>query len=213
MASRSSVVVAVAALALALPLLAGAADGDPKRGKELSYTCYGCHGISNYKNVYPTYSVPKLQGQYADYLVAALAAYAKGDRSHSTMHSQAATMSEQDMKDIAAFLAGEQLKPDQQSKPEGKIPSKAEQLCVSCHGPDGVGITPLYPTLSGQHADFLLRALLDYKNGSRKNPVMSGFVADLSDDEMRELAAYYSKQRPSLTTAEHAIWFGNAHKD
>lgn len=213
MAPRSSVVVAVASLALALPLWTGAADGDAQRGKQLSYTCYGCHGISNYKNVYPTYSVPKLQGQYADYLAASLAAYAKGERSHSTMHSQAATMSEQDMKDIAAFLAGEELKPGQQAKREGQIPEKAEQLCVSCHGVDGVGITSLYPTLTGQHADFLLRALLDYKSGSRKNPVMSGFVADLSDDEMRELAEYYAKQRPGLTTAEHATWFGNANKD
>jgi cytochrome c553 len=212
MTPRSSVVTAVAALLLALPLLAGAQEGDPKRGKQLSYTCYGCHGISNYKNVYPTYSVPKLQGQHAEYLAAALAAYAKGERSHSTMHSQAATMSEQDMKDIAAFLAGEELKPDQQSQPEGKLPQKAE-LCTSCHGADGVGITGLYPTLSGQHADFLLRALLDYKSGSRKNPVMSGFVANLSADELRELAEYYSKQKPGLSTAEHALWFGEAHKD
>jgi cytochrome c553 len=78
----------------------------PRRGHELAYTCQGCHSIPNYKNVYPTYSVPKLSGQRPEYLVAALKAYKSGERSHGTMHSQASSMSEQDMADIAAYLAG-----------------------------------------------------------------------------------------------------------
>lgn len=182
-------------------------QGDAERGRQLAYTCYGCHGISNYKNVYPTYSVPKLQGQHPEYLAIALAGYKSGERGHSTMHAQAATMSEQDMKDIAAFLAGEVLKPAEQPKGIGELPKKAEQLCVACHGPDGVGTVGLYPTLAGQHADYLERTLLDYKNGGRKNPVMAGFVTDLSELEIRELAKYYSQQKPSLSTAEHANWF------
>src|SRR5687768_11905085 len=80
--------------------------GDAKRGHALAYTCNGCHAIPNYKNVYPTYSVPKLRGQKPEYLVAALKAYKSGERSHGTMHSQAATMTETDMRDVAAFLAG-----------------------------------------------------------------------------------------------------------
>ena len=79
------------------------ASGDIKRGHALAYTCNGCHAIPNYKNVYPTYSVPKLRGQRPEYLVAALKAYKSGERSHGTMHSQASTMSEQDMADIAAY--------------------------------------------------------------------------------------------------------------
>lgn len=197
-----------AALVMSLVLAAPArADGDAQRGKQLSYTCYGCHGIENYKNVYPTYSVPKLERQSPEYLASALAAYKNGERAHSTMHSQAATMSDRDMKDIAAFLAGkEPLQPDPATKPEGKLPQKAA-LCVACHGADGVGPVGQYPTLAGQHADYLARTLLDYKNGARKNPVMAGFVTDLSDADIRELAAYYSKQKPSLSTAEHSMWF------
>ncbi len=65
--------------------------GDAKRGHDLSYTCMGCHAIPNYKNVYPTYSVPKLRGQRPEYLVAALKAYKSGERSHGTMHSQASS--------------------------------------------------------------------------------------------------------------------------
>lgn len=196
------------AVALSLALAAAAhADGDAERGKQLAYTCYGCHGIENYKNVYPTYRVPKLERQYPEYLASALAAYKSGERAHSTMHAQAATMSAEDMQDIAAFLAGKDpLKPNPQAKPMGKLPTTGE-LCVACHGADGVGIVGQNPTLAGQHADYIERALHDYKNGARKNPVMAGFVTDLSDADIRELATYYSKQKPSLSTAEHALWF------
>jgi cytochrome c553 len=196
--------VSLAALALILPALTRA-DGDPERGHKLAYTCYGCHGIPNYKNVYPTYSVPKLEGQHAEYLVTALQGYRGGERAHGTMHSQASTMSDQDMQDIAAFIAGKPLAAGAQ--PVGKAPAKVQELCVACHGPDGVGVTPMYPSLAGQHEDYLERALFDYRDGGRKNPIMGGFVAQLSDKEIKELAEYYSKQRPSLTTAEHPSWF------
>ena len=68
--------------------------GDAARGKDLSYTCLGCHGIKDYKNVYPTYSVPELAGQHPDYIVAALKEYKAGERSHATMHQQAASLSD-----------------------------------------------------------------------------------------------------------------------
>jgi cytochrome c553 len=86
-----------------LPVSAYAA-GDAAAGKTKAFTCMGCHGIPDYNNVYPTYHVPKLGGQHADYIVAALQEYAKGQRSHGTMKAQASTLSEQDMQDIAAFF-------------------------------------------------------------------------------------------------------------
>lgn len=67
-------------------------------------TCLGCHGIPGYKNAYPTYHVPKLGGQHAVYIADALRAYANGDRPHSTMHAQAATLSEQDIETIAKWF-------------------------------------------------------------------------------------------------------------
>ncbi len=109
MALRIPVLVSVSLLALlhfAAQAQAPGVNGDAKRGQALTYTCNGCHAIPNYKNVYPTYSVPKLHGQRPEYLVAALKAYKSGERSHGTMHSQATSMSEQDMADVAAFLAG-----------------------------------------------------------------------------------------------------------
>ena len=79
--------------------------GDPAAGKIKSFTCMGCHGVPSYNNVYPTYKVPKLGGQHAQYLAAALQAYKDGQRSHKTMQAQAQALSEQDMQDIAAFFA------------------------------------------------------------------------------------------------------------
>jgi cytochrome c553 len=177
---------------------APAFNGDMKRGQELAYTCNGCHAISNYKNVYPTYSVPKLHGQRPQYLVAALKAYKSGERSHGTMHSQAISMSDQDMADVAAFLAGPAVLTETKNDvPADKRP-KASEVCLACHGTNGVGITPDYPTLSGQHRDYLERALIDYQKGGRKNAVMMGMAANLTRADIQALAAFYAAQKPAL---------------
>jgi cytochrome c553 len=182
---------------LAMPGLVMAADA--ARGEKLAYTCQGCHGSPNYKNAYPIYSVPKLGGQHAAYLIVALKAYSTQERAHPTMHSHATSMSAQDMQDVAAYLAGQELKPA--GKPVGTLP-KAAQTCVACHGPDGVGILPEYPNLSGQHEDYLRNSLASYRDGKRKNAVMAGMATALTDADIRELARYYSSQRPSLCSTD-----------
>jgi cytochrome c553 len=205
MGSRSywGVLTALAALGALASATAAAQNASPvgnaQRGETLANTCLGCHGIRDYKNAYPNYHVPKLEGQHPEYIVIALQAYRSGERSHLTMHSQASSLSDQDMADIAAYLAGKPLTPD--GKPEGAAP-QAAQVCVACHGQDGVGITPQYPTLSGQHHDYLLRALQDYKTGGRKNPVMATFAAQLNAEQMQQLARYYAQQAPALHTEE-----------
>jgi cytochrome c553 len=181
------------------PATPGALTGDPQRGKAISYTCLGCHGIDGYRNAYPNYSVPKLEGQNPDYLAAALHGYRDGDRSHITMHSQAETLSDQDIADIAAFFAGKPLVTS--GKPQGTVP-KAATLCTSCHGQDGISIAPMYPSLAGQHQDYLVRALDEYKNGGRKNPIMKGFAANLSDADISDIARFFSRLSPSLRTEE-----------
>lgn len=82
-----------------------AASGDPAAGERKSATCAGCHGIAGYRNAYPPYSVPKLGGQHADYLASALSAYKSGQRAHPTMQAVAATLSEQDIADLAAYFS------------------------------------------------------------------------------------------------------------
>lgn len=82
------------------------AGGDAAAGKIKANTCLGCHGIPGYNNVYPTYHVPKIGGQNFEYLLAALAGYRDGARSHPTMEQQADSLSDQDMQDIAAYFSG-----------------------------------------------------------------------------------------------------------
>ena len=81
------------------------AAGDPAEGRIKAETCLGCHAIPNYSHVYPSYSVPKLAGQNADYIVQALKAYQGGVRKHTTMHANSSNLSEQDMADIAAYFS------------------------------------------------------------------------------------------------------------
>jgi cytochrome c553 len=83
-----------------------APTGDAARGKPLTYTCQGCHGITGYKNAYPNYHVPRIGGQSAQYLTNALMEYRAGKRKHPTMQAQAQSFSEQDIADIAAYLSG-----------------------------------------------------------------------------------------------------------
>ena len=80
------------------------AAGDTEAGRSKAFTCMGCHGVPSYTNAYPTYHVPKLGGQHAPYLVAALQAYKNGQRNHGTMRAQASNLSDQDMEDIAAYF-------------------------------------------------------------------------------------------------------------
>jgi len=197
-------------LSMAVSLPAGAQNGtstpDPAKGKQLFYTCYGCHGVENYKNAYPDYSVPKLRHQHAAYIVAALHEYKDGERPHATMHAQATSLSDQDIVDIAAYLQGEPIPPS--DKVVGTTP-KLAAACGACHGVNGLGVTspldPKPPILAGQHADYLEQALTAYHNGRRKNVVMDGMAQLLtSDEDVKIAAAYFAGQPSPLVTATTA---------
>lgn len=193
---------ASAALSLSVSLSAHAA-GDAVLGEKKFYTCYGCHGVVNYKNAYPDYNVPKLRHQNAAYIIAALQEYRNGDRPHATMHAQAASLSDQDMEDIAAYLQGpDPVKPGSATA----NPPKQVAACVACHGEAGLGVeaplTPKPAILAGQHVDYLEQALKAYRNGRRKNVVMDGMAQLLTSEEDVKIAAEYFSSQPSpLTTA------------
>lgn len=96
---------------LAFGLLLGtvqiAQAGDAAEGEKKAYTCLGCHGVLHYVNTYPTYHVPRLGGQHADYLIAALKAYRDKSRSHVTMQANAGLLTDEDIADIAAYFASQ----------------------------------------------------------------------------------------------------------
>jgi cytochrome c553 len=76
---------------------------------------------------------------------------------------------------------------------------KAAQVCAACHGPEGNKPSdPTQPILAGQHYDYLVRALTDYKSGRRNNPIMKGFASQLSKKDIEDLAAWFSRQKSSL---------------
>jgi cytochrome c553 len=205
MLSRLNAKSLLAGTALTLSLSVGAhAAGDPAQGERKFYTCYGCHGVVDYKNAYPDYSVPKLRHQHAEYLISALKEYREGSRPHATMHAQAASLSDQDIEDIAAYLQGaEPVKPG--TPAAGKAPKQVE-ACVACHGENGLGVdaplTPKPPVLAGQHVDYLEQALTAYRNGRRKNAVMDAMAQQLKTNEDVEIAAaYFAAHRSPLATA------------
>jgi cytochrome c553 len=81
------------------------AEGDAAAGRIKAETCLGCHAVTGYYNVYPTYHVPKLGGQSAGYIESALKAYRSGTRIHGSMQANASDLSDEDIADIAVFMA------------------------------------------------------------------------------------------------------------
>ncbi|MGH8028257.1 MAG: c-type cytochrome [Pseudoxanthomonas sp.] len=91
--------------AAAAPAAAQPFVGNAETGRTLAYTCQGCHGVTGYKNAYPSFHVPRIGGQSAEYLTQALTEYRKGNRKHPTMQAQAQSFSDQDIADISAYLS------------------------------------------------------------------------------------------------------------
>ena len=190
----------MAAPMLALVSLAAQAGGDAANGAKLAYTCLGCHGIENYKNAYPKYSVPKLAGQNEAYIVAALGEYRSGSRWHPTMKGFASALTGQDCADLAAYFSS--LAPAPESTEPAGTPPQQATACTACHGSNGQGTTDEYPNIGGQHADYIAQALNDYRLGKRKNPIMQPFAQPLTQDDIRALAKFFSVQQ-GLATAKH----------
>ncbi len=187
------------------PAAAPVPKGDATRGAVLSDTCMGCHGIASYRNAYPSYRVPKLGGQHPEYVVIALQGYKNLTRPHKTMHAQAVSLTDQDMLDIAAFFASEGGL-QKASSLAGTAPPKAA-TCVACHGEGGISVATNWPSLAGQHKDYLKHALNEYKTGVRKDAVMGSQAIGLTPEEIEELAAYFAAQS-GLFSVHYAIGGG-----
>ena len=173
------------------------AEPDLERGAELADACMGCHGIPGYRNAYPSYRVPKLGGQHQEYLEIALRGYRDQQRGHATMHAQAVDLSDDDIRDLAAYFAS--LNELESGRPKSGGPAARGKekavTCTACHGDTGVSPMPNWPTLAGQHKDYLEQALIQYKQGERSDPVMAGQVINLTEQDIRDLAAFYAVQQ------------------
>ena len=195
-----------------------AKPGDAAAGQKKADMCIGCHGIAGYQASFPeVYKVPKIAGQNAKYIVAALNGYKKGERKHPSMRGIAGSLSEQDMADLAAYF--EQLGKsgdDEQAKPAAAAaaappPEVAKLLaqanCASCHGANfSTPIDPSYPKLAGQYPDYLYAALRAYQTDhnpvmGRSNAIMMGMARPFKHAEIKALAQYISTLPGDLKTA------------
>ena len=183
---------AMALLTLALFAQPAVAAGDAAAGKDLGYTCLGCHGIEGYRNAYPSYRVPKLGGQKAGYLEIALKGYRAGTRQHPTMEGQAASLSDQEIADVAAYLASIGGETVAAGGTQGVSFDKAA-ACTACHGQNGISVNAAWPTLAGQHEDYLAQALQQYRDGTRVDLVMGAQAALVAEEDVARLARYFSR--------------------
>ena len=202
MISKQKIALGLSTLILTCGIFAHSTSlaGDTERGAVLAYTCLGCHGVDGYRNAYPSYRVPKLGGQKETYLVAALRGYRDGMREHPTMSAQATSLSDEDIADTAAYLATLGAETVEAGGSSGASFEPAS-TCAACHGQNGISLSPGWPTLAGQHEDYLVHALQQYRDGTRKDPVMTPLVAELSDETIAQLAAYFASLEGLETSA------------
>jgi cytochrome c553 len=218
--SKFAVASVTVMVTFASPLAAQAQEikGDAKAGQAKIAMCIGCHGIVGYQASFPeVYKVPKISGQSAKYIVSALNAYKKGERKHPSMRGIADTLSDQDMADLAAYYSvhgmvdGANLAAKPSKEPSPQVAALLQKAaCISCHGENfAKPISPEYPKIAGQHADYLFVSLKAYKTENnpqvgRSNGVMAGMVKQFSNNELKEIAKYVSSLDGDLKTVPQA---------
>ncbi len=201
MITNLKIVATAATLLIATAIFAqpALAEVDLEAGRGLAYSCLGCHGIDGYRNAYPSYRVPKLGGQKAAYLVVALNGYRANTRQHPTMTGQASSLSDQDIENVAAYLAS--IGGDTVAAGGSKdVSFDKAQACTACHGNNGVSVNAMWPTLAGQHEDYLARALTAYRDGTRTDPVMSVQAGLIAEDDVEVIAKYFASLEGLETT-------------
>ena len=177
--------------------------GDPQAGSELVATCAGCHGADGNSVVGQW---PTLAGQRESYTLAQLIHVQKGDRMIESMMGLLDNYSEDQLRDIAAFYAAQEVKVGQADSINFELGqriyragnlSNGVPACTGCHGPQGKGVESAgYPMLSGQKAEYVVTSLVAYKNGERVHSsnakIMQGIAARLTTEEIRAVANYVS---------------------
>lgn len=178
---------------------AAPAAGTAKAGKALSARCAACHGTDG-NSVTPQF--PKLASQHAAYIVKELTDFHSGARKDPTMSGQATGLSEADRENLAAYFSQEKMTKIGTSNM--KLAQEGELLyrggnsrtgvaaCMACHGPAGLGVPPNFPRVSGQHAAYLEKQLLAFKDGTRTNDnkVMQKIAFRMSLQEIKAVSAY-----------------------
>ena len=162
--------------------------GNPTAGKAAAAPCAACHGEAGVS----AGTAPSLAGQDAQYFIAAMRAYRDRSRKDPAMAGPAAAVGESTLTDLAAFYASLQPQPPKLGQTPG--PAGWAERCDRCHGVNGNSSDPRVPALAAQRADYLEKALNDYRNGNRKSPAMAAMSTMLTVTDARLLADHYSRQ-------------------
>ena len=213
-----SVVKTVSLTVFAIASIAHAAEekkvvaADPAKGETL-YTngdaarglpaCVSCHGAAGASTIAQN---PKLAGQHEAYVYKQLMNFKGPDRKNAIMTPYASAMTDDDMKNVAAYLDKQPAKPgaakNKESVEFGKriyragIAEKNVPACAACHGPNGAGIPAQFARLGGQHQEYTSAQLMNFRTGARKNSIQMTTIAKrLSDEEMAAVADYIAGLR------------------
>ncbi|HSH06830.1 MAG TPA: c-type cytochrome [Burkholderiales bacterium] len=184
----------------------GAAKADVAKGQAVaSQVCVACH-MADGNSAQP--ENPKLAGQFSEYLYKQLTNFkpqgnAKAERENAIMAGMVAALSDADMRNVAAFYAGQTLRPAAaqdknlaamgQKIYRGGNPKTGVAACAGCHGPTGAGIPKQYPRISGQFAQYTEAQLKAFRSGARANDpngMMRGVAARMTDQEIKAVAEY-----------------------
>ncbi|MEO7152390.1 MAG: c-type cytochrome [Burkholderiaceae bacterium] len=192
------------ASALAAQEPAAAPKADPAKGQATATAvCAACHSFDGSRG---SPANPILQGQHGEYLVKQLIEFKSGARSNPIMKGIAAGLSEDDMRNVAAFYASKQAKPgfaknkDYASLGEkvyrGGVADRSIPACAGCHSPSGAGIPSQYPRLAGQHADYTEAQLVAFRSAARHTSApMMGVAAKMNDREIKAVSDYIAGLR------------------
>lgn len=173
---------------------------DPAKGKTLSATCGACHGADG-NSTNPTW--PKLAGQHAEYTHKQLKDFKDGNRVNAQMGPMVASLSDEDMADIAAYFSTQKIKKGAANPELIELGEKIYRAgdaesgvaaCIACHGPSGTGNPgALYPSVSGQHAEYTKIQLNAFKAGERANDankVMRTIAGSMTEAQIEAVSEY-----------------------
>ena len=166
------------------PVAAQELAGDPEVGRKLSGQCRTCHGLEGFARI-PI--APHIGGEPASYIARQLTAFRDGTREHEMMSVVAKSLSDQQIADLAAWYSGHQATASLNADP-----MDAPSACISCHGEDGIALVEDAPNLAGETVPYIDTQLKAFRLGKRTHQIMSEIAADLTDEEIREIAEWYA---------------------
>jgi len=188
-----------AAFALALGglmLAGGAAAQDIEAGRKVAGLCRVCHGLQGVAQV-PI--APHISGEPVSYITRQLEAFRSGAREHEMMTVVARGLTDRQIADVAAWYSAHEARA---TLPPGADPGAAPSLCVNCHGANGIALNEDAPNLANETNIYLATQLKAFRNGRRKHEIMSDIAADLTDDEIRAYADWYSAMQLEITAPD-----------